>query len=203
MFTQILGKPTSRVVHFVGDEVTHAPGVPDSLSQLSSPDHQHQLMVQRFPNSLICTFPPASYKDGHACYQQFLPSCTATGEPLGYRGRDLTASSTLAAELPNEEFWTTVVGYSKGGVVLNKLLAERSYVNSHLGAQDTWKENDKPCTRLLRLMTSFHYVDAGLNCRGVHLTDPEVIKFLGPPWCDPPVQVYLHGTPRQWGEQWS
>lgn len=44
-----------------------------------------------------------------------------------------------------------------------------------------------------------HYLDAGLNCRGAYLTDPDVFSQLGR-WCQlkKDVAVFLHGTPRQW-----
>ena len=43
-------------------------------------------------------------------------------------------------------------------------------------------------------------LDAGLNCRGAYLTDPEAAAGLGR-WCrSAPLHcVSLHGTPRQWG----
>lgn len=56
---------------------------------------------------------------------------------------------------------------------------------------------------LAEALRQVHFVDAGLNCRGAHLTDPEAVQGLGQ-WCQqhPQLRVFLHGTPRQWGE-WS
>lgn len=56
--------------------------------------------------------------------------------------------------------------------------------------------------RLLDSLENVHYVDSGLNCRGVHITDPTVVQWVaarckrghGLP------HITLHGTPRQWGE---
>lgn len=48
-------------------------------------------------------------------------------------------------------------------------------------------------------------LDAGLNCRGAYLTDPEAAAGLGR-WCRraPLSCISLHGTPRQWGVSlWS
>ncbi len=47
-----------------------------------------------------------------------------------------------------------------------------------------------------------HFLDAGLNCRGAHLTDPQVMKSLGQAVREVPLKlsIHLHGTPRQWGE---
>ena len=41
-----------------------------------------------------------------------------------------------------------------------------------------------------------HFLDAGLPCRGAHLTDPAVAAALGRRSLPP--RVALHGTPRQW-----
>lgn len=53
---------------------------------------------------------------------------------------------------------------------------------------------------LAAALQQVHYVDAGLNSRGAYLTDPEAVTRLGE-WCraHPHLQVFLHGTPRQWG----
>jgi hypothetical protein len=52
-----------------------------------------------------------------------------------------------------------------------------------------------------------HYLDAGINCLGAYLTDPEVFSHLGT-WCSGNkisggrdakfFKIFLHGTPRQW-----
>lgn len=42
--------------------------------------------------------------------------------------------------------------------------------------------------------------DAGLNCRGVHVTDPRITALLGRRTERVPLSVSVHGTPRQWGE---
>jgi hypothetical protein len=57
---------------------------------------------------------------------------------------------------------------------------------------------------LLKRLCRFHYLDAGLNCRGAYLTDPEVWLALGQ-WIGAKRQgngslVIIHGTPRQWSE---
>lgn len=60
---------------------------------------------------------------------------------------------------------------------------------------------------LLRTIRELHYLDAGLNCRGAYITDPNVAKGLKllsasescllPPR---PPKLFLHGTPRQWDD---
>ena len=58
-----------------------------------------------------------------------------------------------------------------------------------------------PSAPLLQSLRQFHYLDAGLNCRGAYLTHPEVFSQLGR-WCEQhkEVSVHLHGTPRQWSK---
>lgn len=55
--------------------------------------------------------------------------------------------------------------------------------------------------RLLDSIHVTHFLDAGLNCRGVHVTDPQVVSWLGVRRGRVPLQVHLHGTPRQWGDR--
>ena len=57
---------------------------------------------------------------------------------------------------------------------------------------------------LLQRLCRFHYLDAGLNCRGAYLTDPGAWLALGQ-WIGAKRQgngslVIIHGTPRQWSE---
>ncbi|GFR40994.1 hypothetical protein Agub_g1659, partial [Astrephomene gubernaculifera] len=54
---------------------------------------------------------------------------------------------------------------------------------------------------LLDSVSAVHFLDAGLNCRGVHLTDPAVVSQLGRRHTRVPLAVHLHGTPRQWGDR--
>ena len=48
-----------------------------------------------------------------------------------------------------------------------------------------------------------HFLDVGLNCRGAHLTDPQVVQSLSKAISTacPKLTIHLHGTPRQWGER--
>lgn len=55
----------------------------------------------------------------------------------------------------------------------------------------------------LQNITEVHYLDVGLNCRGAHLTDPQVLHALSSFANSLPqaMAIWLHGTARQWGEQ--
>lgn len=55
---------------------------------------------------------------------------------------------------------------------------------------------------VLQHLGEVHYLDAGLNCRGAHLTDPQMLQGLSQfvQQAAPRISIHLHGTPRQWGE---
>ena len=84
-----------------------------------------------------------------------------------------------------------MLAFSKGCVVLNQLLTELAHLPKG-GAKDAG-------ALLLGSLTEVHYLDAGLQCRGAHLTDPGVAAALGRRSAPP--RVALHGTPRQWRDK--
>ena len=152
-----------------------------------------------------------------ALYDELLPfSLTASGEPTSrYDGSEQKAATRLEALLdaaysagsdasPLHRATTTaalpedgvregtssrtpllVFGFSKGGIVLNQLLAECSY------------DEGEGAHPLIRRIAQIHYLDAGLQSRGAHLTDPAIIGALGR-CCRARVAICFHGTPRQW-----
>lgn len=58
-------------------------------------------------------------------------------------------------------------------------------------------------TNFIRQLGELHFLDAGLNCRGAHLTDPQVLQSLSKAMQDaaPGLRIHLHGTPRQWDNE--
>mmetsp|Transcript_18164 Transcript_18164/g.28169 ORF Transcript_18164/g.28169 Transcript_18164/m.28169 type:complete len:88 (-) Transcript_18164:3150-3413(-) len=58
-----------------------------------------------------------------------------------------------------------LVGFSKGGVVLNQLLTEMAF-QKHTAVTEGFA---------LKKISHVHYVDVGLNNRGAYLTDPETL----------------------------
>ena len=58
------------------------------------------------------------------------------------------------------------------------------------------------CFVHVQQLGELHFLDAGLNCRGAHLTDPQVLQSLSKAMQDtaPGLSIHLHGTPRQWGK---
>ena len=69
---------------------------------------------------------PSRYEAGFACFDSFLERVTRSGEPLGYRGAGLRALRQLASLLAAAGSWEPglpvhLVGFSKGGIVLNQV----------------------------------------------------------------------------------
>lgn len=171
---------------YVGDQVK---GTDNSeIERLSQPKNIASILVSKLgPCVNAWIIEPSHYKSSFACYENLLPSLTASGEPRGYNPQGLPAArSTLsllqhclqqvstrlsieslpspreraaagkqpaertngAAFLNGHGFATSLVGglsprskkcpqtsifgFSKGGVVLNQLLAELTHLEDQL-----------------------------------------------------------------------
>lgn len=110
---------------------------------------------------------------------------------------------------------TILLGFSKGGVVLNQLITEfafldlnsfRSFgeVNAIFDTGELVQIDNQivPSSYyiLLDSISEIHFVDAGLNCAGAYLTDPDVIQRMSKRLLHraQSLNIVLHGTPRQW-----
>lgn len=157
---------------------------------------------------------------GFAKYSNVLPGpLTESGElTSNYDGRSFHASSRLEevidaawveascigaastastwAQLP-----AMLLGFSKGGIVLSQILSEVSaWHAASSGEHPAPTTVAPPGVRLLTRLTELHYLDAGVQGRGAHLTDPAIIGALGRhPLVKSPA-IFLHGTPRQWAD---
>lgn len=126
-------------------------------------------------------------------------------------------------ELPNTSASnpkTLVLGFSKGGSVVNQLVTELGLLavkHNGNGGQPSKKgisvgrairEEDQfiptSTEAFLNSITEIHYVDVGLNAEGAYLTNQDVFdrlsdylkqRRLG-------IRFLLHGTPRQWCDTW-
>ncbi|KAL2892560.1 UPF0565 protein C2orf69-like protein [Bienertia sinuspersici] len=107
---------------------------------------------------------------------------------------------------------TIILGFSKGGVVLNQLVTELSFSGTK-ATVDPLKpstfsqiaENQIiPVSResFFDSITEIHYLDVGLNCPGAYITDDEVIQKIADQLNekDKSLHFVLHGTPRQWSD---
>eukprot|EP00294_Goniomonas_avonlea_P009759 CAMPEP_0114567408 /NCGR_PEP_ID=MMETSP0114-20121206/15462_1 /TAXON_ID=31324 /ORGANISM="Goniomonas sp, Strain m" /LENGTH=206 /DNA_ID=CAMNT_0001753989 /DNA_START=228 /DNA_END=848 /DNA_ORIENTATION=+ len=156
---------------------------------------------------MVWVIAPSGYYEGvFSRYVHFLPEMTARGDPVRYQA-DGNATGQLAALLRTgtsqlravEDDRTrlqglpiTLMGFSKGGVVLNQLLSELSPSRS-LDLQDPFP--------LMRRVQAIHWLDVGLNHPGAYLTDDDTLSAVArlrqPGGTGPPTLLF-HGTPRQW-----
>jgi hypothetical protein len=117
---------------------------------------------------------------------------------------------------------TFVMGFSKGGVVLNELLAEMAALEERRGASspggtaapqqaaglDTGPSITNPslehsdgATAFLESISEIHCIDVGLIRPGAYLTDPQKLSSVVRRGGRRPLVIGLHGTPRQWAEK--
>jgi hypothetical protein len=83
--------PESNAVFFVGDRVTDSGNpVVDRLSQLENIAAAVQPKLG--PAANLWIIEPSRYMGPFACYENILPSLTASGEPMGYKPKGLPAA---------------------------------------------------------------------------------------------------------------
>jgi len=176
-----------------------------------------------FSRAAVFVIEPSRIVDiGYAVYDRFFKvALTACGEPAtGYHGAEPVAASNVAAALdaawarasqldvaakrPPASTPLQVFGFSKGGIVCNQLLAELSAAPPPLATEgDAERMPPSSANAVLQRLRDIHFLDAGLPCRGAHVTDPKIVDALGRRAHSP--TVWLHGTPRQWndpGRRW-
>uniref|UniRef100_A0A0D9VJ18 Uncharacterized protein n=1 Tax=Leersia perrieri TaxID=77586 RepID=A0A0D9VJ18_9ORYZ len=185
----------------------------------------------------------ACFAGSFAVYQELVPSVDAVGDPNRYNptgfpaaagvtnilahcvreiqtlivkstmkgsagGHDPTAS--LLSYCPPK---TIVLGFSKGGVVVNQLVTELACFASQ--STKTSVDDSRSSSLLTRnllvpvsaseflsSMSEFHYVDVGLNRSGAYITDHAVINEIANYVVHTTKNLcfVLHGTPRQWSD---
>lgn len=113
---------------------------------------------------------------------------------------------------------TFIIGFSKGGTVLNQIVTELGFSDfgSNANSPDVGQPIDRrfsgseeiyivPKTKegLLNSISEIHYVDVGLNSAGAYLTNQDVFERISKRLIQgaPPLRVVLHGTPRQWSDK--
>ncbi|KAK8462749.1 hypothetical protein SEVIR_1G261800v4 [Setaria viridis] len=186
----------------------------------------------------------ACFTGPFAVYRELVPSVDAAGHPKGYNPTGFPAAAGIAnilahgiAEIQNKFLGcsakesavnqhrsatmssycpprTIILGFSKGGVVVNQLMAELSFwaSESMKNLFDVSQPYPSHSSHNLLVPTSisdvlpsvseFHYVDVGLNCAGAYITDQAVIKKIGDYVLHTGrnLRFVLHGTPRQWSD---
>ncbi|XP_020083689.1 uncharacterized protein LOC109707042 [Ananas comosus] len=230
--SKTLAVPSVNAILFNGDRVE---GTGDPvIEKLSDPRNVAEILVSKLGGAANAWVVDAStFAGSFAVYKELVPTVNSRGDPRRYRPNRLPASSSIVSiltkcvdqiqsmvsgeRIPSPQLQTTsprtiILGFSKGGVVVNQLLTELPFAasesprSSNNSASSSTPRETKyhivPATkeRLLFSIAEFHYVDVGLNCAGAYLTDRVVIKKIADHLLlrNASIRFGLHGTPRQW-----
>ncbi|KAH6779710.1 hypothetical protein C2S52_010947 [Perilla frutescens var. hirtella] len=237
--------PSGNAIFFSGDRV-EGTGNP-VIERLSDPQKIAEILVSKFGGSVNAFVVEAPIFNGpFAVYEDFIPSVNEYGEPKCYDATGFPASTSLVLLLSKflieaksvilgkqkEPFLTeatssfpckpqtALVGFSKGGTVLNQLITELGFSevqstdspahmnkNTVNGGGPTFKEDEwiipTSKERLLNSITEIHYVDVGLNTEGAYLTNKDVIDRISECLSQRQfgIRFLFHGTPRQWSDE--
>lgn len=221
-------RPSANVIFFNGDRV-EGTGNP-VIEMLSDPQKIAEIQLSKFGGSVNAWVIEASTFNGpFAVYRDFIPSINSWGDPNSYNSEGFPASrstvtlllhclreartiiaggqeeqhqakiSTSCSHLPK----TILLGFSKGGTVLNQLVTELAFtpINvSHVSIHEDDEIIPSSKERFLNSIREIHYVDVGLNSQGAYLTDNDVLERISKRLVhvDEVIRFFLHGTPRQW-----
>lgn len=90
--------PSSNAIFLVGDRVENSGN--DVIERLSQADNIASVLVSKLGATVNAwVVEPSHYCSNLACYQNLIPSLTASGEPMGYNPRGLPASAGLVSLL--------------------------------------------------------------------------------------------------------
>ncbi|KAF8045311.1 hypothetical protein N665_5211s0002 [Sinapis alba] len=219
--------PSANAIFFHGDRVRDTGN--HVIERLYDLQKVAEIIVSKFGNSVNAWVVEASFFNGpFAVYKDFVPSVNRYGEPTTYSPNGFPASSSIVsllcsflqeaeslvlkegkdvclknslAQCPS----TILLGFSKGGVVMNQLLSEMSYLETNSAG-----EHDEigiiPASKegFLNSISQVHYIDVGLNSSGAYITDHSVVQRISQRLARGranSVRVFIHGTPRQWRDE--
>ncbi|GMH21642.1 hypothetical protein Nepgr_023484 [Nepenthes gracilis] len=228
--------PSANAIFFNGDRV-EGTGNP-VIERLSELQRIADVLVSKFGGSVNAWVIEASTFNGpFAVYKEFIPSLNRWGEPLFYKADGFPASTstiTLLLKFLEESAKrvtkkegseselseshsllpdTYILGFSKGGTVVNQLVTELSFsktksMEDPLPEMSGWALRKMQGRKIIPIsresfldsITEIHYVDVGLNSAGAYVTEDSVIKGLGEQvrLREKGIRFVLHGTPRQW-----
>ncbi|KAL7120974.1 hypothetical protein ACP275_02G155200 [Erythranthe tilingii] len=232
-----LAVPFGNAIFFTGDRV-EGTGNP-VIERLSDPQTIAEILVSKFGGSVNAFVVEASEFNGSfAVYKDFIPTVNEYGEPKSYDATGFPASTSLVllltrflAEAKNiilgkqKEAYlyeaspsafsckpkTALLGFSKGGTVLNQLITEFAFSeiqSTQIPSQLNKKEDDSfiPTSKegLFESISEIHYVDVGLNVEGAYLTDKDAIDRISARIAQRESGIFrflFHGTPRQWRDE--
>ncbi|KAL4600063.1 hypothetical protein ACB092_11G171100 [Castanea dentata] len=240
--TKNLAVPSANAIFFNGDRI-EGTGIP-VIERLSDLQNIAEILVSKFGGSINAWVVVASVFNGpFAVYKDFIPSVNQWGEPKSYspvgfpasrttvsllsncleevkkiipgRQKEQSPASISASHLPQPK--TFILGFSKGGTVLNQLVTELSFSDVRFTGNSPHTEEQSTSNKysnfteeikiipnteegLLNSITEIHYVDVGLNSSGAYLTDHDAIERISKRLTEggKGIRFVLHGTPRQW-----
>ncbi|KAL3833065.1 hypothetical protein ACJIZ3_007801 [Penstemon smallii] len=226
-----LAVPSGNAIFFCGDRVEKTDN--PVIGRLSNPQTIAEILVSKFGGSINAYVIEASIFNGpFAVYKDFIPSVSENGEPKSYDATGFPASASLVMLLSKflaeaktiilgkqkEPYQaeasaslsckpkTALLGFSKGGTILNQLLTELAFSDVQ-SAEISANKNDwiMPTSKdqLLNSIAEIHYVDVGLNSEGAYLTDKDVIDRISELLTRRAngIRTLFHGTPRQWCDE--
>ncbi|KZV45081.1 hypothetical protein F511_29402 [Dorcoceras hygrometricum] len=227
-----LSVPSGNVIFFNGDRADGT-GNP-VIERLSDPLKIAEILVSKFGGSINAYVVEASVFNGpFAVYKDFIPSVNENGEPKTYDATGFPASTSVVLLLSKflgeaknvilgkqkEPYQseasssssipeTAILGFSKGGIILNQLLTELSFSETQknsrgVNTQENYLVIPTSKESLLSSISEIHYVDVGLNSSGAYLTDKDVIDRISERLSRRAsgIRFFFHGTPRQWSDE--
>ncbi|KAF7825073.1 UPF0565 protein C2orf69 [Senna tora] len=239
--SKTLSLPSANAIFYCGDQVKGT-GNP-VIERLSDLQKISEILVSKFGPSINAWVIEASIFNGpFAVYKEFIPTVNQSGEPKSYSPIGFPASTWTVSLLwnsleqvkkeilgrqidshsPHETSScfhhprTLILGFSKGGAVVNQLITELGFSNdenssphsgqpfdNNLSASNEINVVPKTKETFLNSITEIHYIDVGLNSTGAYLTDRDVIERISERLIQRPlvVRFMLHGTPRQWRDK--
>ncbi|CAH9096417.1 unnamed protein product [Cuscuta europaea] len=224
--------PAANAIFFSGDRVEGS-GNP-VVEKLSDLQRVVEILISKFGDTINAwVVEPPIFNGPFGVYKDFIPSINYSGEPKVYEAKEFPASSSIVLLLWNclkeaknitagkklkqpftaevstppsfDKPRTILLGFSKGGIVLNQLLAELALSPAHSPEdKDPQANKDKiiPTSKesFVNSIAEFHYVDVGLNSKGAYITNQDVFDKISERFDKgaPGIRFFLHGTPRQW-----
>ncbi|RID67641.1 hypothetical protein BRARA_D02715 [Brassica rapa] len=219
--------PSANAVFFHGDRVRDTGNT--VIERLYDLRKVAEVIVSKFGNSVNAWVVEASVFNGpFAVYKDFVPTVNRYGEPTtSYSPVGLPASSSIVSLLSSflqeaESLVlkegkdvclrsslahcprTILLGFSKGGLVMNQFLSEMSSLETNSSSEDE-EIGIIPASKesFLKSVSEVHYVDVGLNSSGAYITDQNVVQRISQRLAGggSSVSVFVHGTPRQWRDE--
>ncbi|KAJ3706944.1 hypothetical protein LUZ61_010649 [Rhynchospora tenuis] len=228
--SKTLAVPSINAIFYRGDRVE---GTGDPvIESLSDSKNLLDTILSKFQISAVNAWvvEASTYNGAFAVYREMIPTVNSRGEPKGYDPIGFPASSSIVSILsacvdqiqnqlsvntlkesipPASSPKTVILGFSKGGTVVNQLVTELAYLSTRHASNSLG--TDLPQTShcfmfptssesFLNSILEFHYIDVGLNCSGAYLTDKDIFRNLTNFIVknDMYISFFLHGTPRQW-----